>query len=97
MFFSYPFYADIDTFLDKSPSAFLSKLALDISTIFLSILTTALLITSFSGQAKSSLEGLKETFSFVSNVFTGISISERFTDPKYLFISSLLLVVEGRK
>ena len=51
----------------------------------------------FSWQLKSSLEGSKQLFSFVLKAVSGMWIGERFTEPKYLFISSFLPAVEGKK
>ena len=56
------------------------KLAVGISANFLSILTTAPVIISFSLLAKLSLNGQKPMFSFVSKELTGTSISERLID-----------------
>ena len=84
-------------FFESNPSAFLIKLTLEKSNIFLSILATALDIISFSWQWTSSFEGSKETSFFVSKLFSGMSIGDRFTDLKCLFIYSLLSVVDVKK
>ena len=81
--------------LDNSPSAFLKRLAFDISAIFLKILITAPVIISFSWLAKSSLDGWKPTFPFVSKELTEISTAK--DSNTYLFPCSYRLWSLGNK
>ena len=81
--------------LDNSPSAFLKRLAFDISAIFLSMLITAPVIISFSWLEKSSLDGWKPTFPFVSKELTETSTAK--DSNTYLFPCSYRLWSLGNK
>ena len=84
-------------FFDKSPFALRMRLEFDKSVIFSKILTSASVITFFSGQNVLSLEGSKLIVSSVSKGLLAISMGNKFTDPKYLLMSLIRTVVEGKK
>ena len=66
------------------------RLEFDKSVIFSKILTSA-------SQNVSSLEGSKLIVSSVSKELLAISMGNKFTDPKYLLMSLIRSVVEGKK